>query len=438
MGAGHDGAAFELQRRLEAAGHEVVVVDYLKMIPFRLGGFVKWTYLFQLQRLPWTYDLTYQAFNKGIGAILWGPVVRGMSLATRRPLRRKLEANTTRRDRVDLSRWRRSSLAACARRSGCASPVATFLTDFAVHPLWVHPGVDLHLAVSPLSAETAAKRGGRTSRASGPLVGDRFRAQLPDRDAMRRILGIEPEERAVLVVAGSWGVGDVASTVRAIARCGSEYHPITVCGQDEKLRSDLLEEGLGGTVLGWTDDMPGLMAAADALVENAGGLSAMEAFAAEVPVISFQPIAGHGKDNAKYMDVSGVSRYAHDEAELADALHDATTPGAVRDEMIAAGRGALCRRPGRRRRRARGHDEGARAAHAVPDAEGSPARRRPRRIAARPLLHAHRGCAWRRCDRRRRGEAAEGRDEHGVPRDSNGSSRAARERRCSTRSKTSG
>lgn len=337
MGAGHDGAAFELQRRLEAAGHEVLVVDYLKMIPFRLGGFVKWTYLFQLQRLPWTYDLTYQAFNKGIGAILWGPVVRGMSLVTRRPLRRQLEA--VRPDAI-VSTYPLASLVLgrMRKKKWLRVPVATFLTDFAVHPLWVHPGIDLHLAVSPLSAETAAKRGGRTNRASGPLVGDRFRAQLPDRDAMRRILGIEAEERAVLVVAGSWGVGDVASTVRAIAGCGSEYHPITVCGQDEKLRSDLLEEGLGGTVLGWTDDMPGLMAAADALVENAGGLSAMEAFAAEVPVITFHPIAGHGKDNARFMDDSGVSRYAHDDAELASALADATWPGAARDEMIAAGR----------------------------------------------------------------------------------------------------
>jgi hypothetical protein len=224
-------------------------------------------------------------------------------------------------------------------------PVATFLTDFAVHPLWVHPGVDLHMAVSPVSAETAAKRGGRTNRASGPLVGDQFQAFKPDRDAMRHILGIEPHERAVLVVAGSWGVGDMPSTVRAIAACDAKYHPITVCGKDEKLRSELLAEGLGGTVLGWTDDMPGLMAAADALVENAGGMSAMEAFAAEVPVISFQPIAGHGKDNAKYMAVSGVSRYAHDQRELAEALEDATEPGPARDEMIAAGRGLFAGDP---------------------------------------------------------------------------------------------
>src|SRR5205085_12300996 len=47
---------------------------------------------------------------------------------------------------------------------------------------------------------------------------------------------------------------------------------------------------------------------------------------------------GHGKDNARYMAESGVSRYARDRAELAEALHDATTPGPARDAMVSAGR----------------------------------------------------------------------------------------------------
>jgi UDP-N-acetylglucosamine:LPS N-acetylglucosamine transferase len=337
MGAGHDGAANELARRLEAQGIEVRVVDYLVMIPFKLGGFVRWTYLFQLQRLAWTYDLTYQALNRGLGVLLFGPVVRAMSLATRRPLRREL-----RRMRPDavVSTYPLASLVLgrMRKKRWLRVPVATYLTDFAVHPLWVHPGVDLHLAVSPMSAESAADRGGRTNVASGPLVGDRFREAAPDREDVRRILGVEAHERAVLVVAGSWGVGDVPKTVASITKSGEQYHPIVICGHDEKLREQLLARGEGGTVLGWTDDMPGLMAAADALVENAGGLSAMEAFAVGLPVISFQPIAGHGKDNARYMAGSGVSAYAHDDDELARALEVATTPGPERDRMVAAGR----------------------------------------------------------------------------------------------------
>jgi UDP-N-acetylglucosamine:LPS N-acetylglucosamine transferase len=173
MGAGHDGAARELERRLVARGHDVRVVDYLQLIPFRLGGFVRWTYLFQLRVLPWTYDMTYKAL--GVGApVLWGPVVRVMSLATRRALHRELLRS--RPDAIVSTYPLASLVLGRMRKKGWLRvPVATYLTDFAVHPLWVHPGVDLHLAVSPLSAETAAKRGGRTNHAPGPLVGERFR-----------------------------------------------------------------------------------------------------------------------------------------------------------------------------------------------------------------------------------------------------------------------
>ena len=337
MGAGHDGAARELERRLVARGHDVRVIDYLHLIPFRLGGFVRWTYLVQLKFLPWTYDMTYKAL--GVGApVLWGPIVRFMSFATRRSLHRELLAS--RPDAIVSTYPLASLVLGRMRKKGWLRvPIATYLTDFAVHPLWVHPGVDMHLAVSPLSAQTAAKRGGHTNFAAGPLVGDPFRegSERPtSRHEMRRRLGIGDDERAVLVVAGSWGVGDVPDTVASIVAAGP-YHPITVCGRDEKLRGTLVEECVGGTVIGWTDEMPALMAAADVLVENAGGLTAMEAFAAGVPVVSFHPIAGHGKENAKTMATSGVSRYAHSDAELADALTEATTPGPARDELIAAG-----------------------------------------------------------------------------------------------------
>ncbi|HSO94684.1 MAG TPA: glycosyltransferase [Acidimicrobiia bacterium] len=336
MGAGHDGAARELERRLVARGHDVRVIDYLKLIPFKLGGFVRWSYLFQLRVLPWTYDMTYKAL--GVGApVLWGPVVRVMSFATRRALHRELLGS--RPDAIVSTYPLASLVLGRMRKKGWLRvPVATYLTDFAVHPLWVHPGVDLHLAVSPISAETAAKRGGRENLATGPLVADHFRgAERPtSRQEMRRRLGIDDDERAILVVAGSWGVGDVPETVEAICRAGP-YHPITICGRDDKLRASLIELGLGGTVIGWTDEMPALMSAADALVENAGGLTAMEAFAAGVPVVTFHPIAGHGKENAKTMATSGVSRYAHDDAELQAALEDATNPGPARQQLIDAG-----------------------------------------------------------------------------------------------------
>ncbi len=335
MGAGHNGAAYELERRLKARGHEVRVVDFLPMLPLGFGSFLRWAYHFQLDRLPASYEASYTLFSRALGRYIRFPIAWCAQLLVGRALRKELEG--LRPDAVVSTYWLSSLVLGRMRKQGTLRvPVASYLCDFAVHPLWVHPSVDLNLTVSPSSGFSADALRSRATRSSGPLVGERFHAN-DDRDVMRRELGIEPQERAVLVVAGSWGVGRVTETVEAIRRCGEEYHPITVCGGDERLRSSLVERGGKGTVFGWTDAMPQLMAASDATVENAGGLTAMEAFAAGLPVISFQPIPGHGKDNASCMSNAGVNRYALNDEELAAALRDATNPGPARDGMIAAG-----------------------------------------------------------------------------------------------------
>ncbi|MSO79086.1 MAG: hypothetical protein EXQ79_05715 [Acidimicrobiia bacterium] len=344
MGAGHNGAAYELERRLKARGHEVRVVDFLPMLPFGYGSFLRWGYHFQLDRLPASYEASYSLFSRALGRFIRFPIAWVAQLLVGRALRKELEG--LRPDAVVSTYWLASLVLGRMRKRGTLRvPVASYLCDFAVHPLWVHPGVDLNLTVSPTSALAATGLRAKVTHATGPLVSEQFRAPHGDRDAMRRDLGIEPHERAVLVVAGSWGVGQVTESVEAIERCGEEYHPITVCGGDERLRASLVERGVKGTVLGWTDKMPQLMAASDATVENAGGLTAMEAFAAGLPVISYRPIPGHGKDNASCMSGAGVNRYARNEEELAAALRDATNPGPARDGMIAAGRALFAADP---------------------------------------------------------------------------------------------
>jgi UDP-N-acetylglucosamine:LPS N-acetylglucosamine transferase len=330
MGAGHDGAAKELRRRLVAKGHRVEVVDFLDAVALHIGPVLRWYYEMQLKFFPWTYELSYR-----LSPILRAPAVMLDTILTRRKLRQIIK--DFRPDTI-VSVYPLASLVLgrMRRKKMLRVPVVTYLTDFAVHSLWVHRGVDRHLAVSDLSAATAESRGGHDARARGPLVGERFRSAALDRDAIRARLGLARDDRAVLVVAGSWGVGDVIATVEAIGRTG-EFHPITVCGKDEKLRAELETRGLG-TVIGWTDEMPALMTASDALVENAGGLTCMEAFAVGLPVITYLPIAGHGKDNAEMMSRAGVNRYARSEGDLHHVLRTVTSSGPERDAMVAAGR----------------------------------------------------------------------------------------------------
>jgi hypothetical protein len=159
------------------------------------------------------------------------------------------------------------------------------------------------------------------------MVRDRFTSELPDPVGARAHFGLPAEQPVVLLVAGSWGIGDIERTFDEVAEAG-DFYPLAVCGNNERLRRRLAAKNTG-MVLGWTDEMPALMAAADVLVENAGGLTCMEAFASGLPVVTYRPIAGHGRGNAQDMTRAGVADYVSSPAELGPALDEAVGAGGL-------------------------------------------------------------------------------------------------------------
>ena len=342
MGAGHDGAARELASRLRAAGHRAAVRDFLDAGPLRIGRLLRRGYEMELKHIPGAYDATYRLWYR----VPWlCPLIAWLvCLLTRRRVLRWLRRGEI---GIVVSTYPLATL--CLGRLRATGrlriPAVNFITDFGVHPLWVHKGMDLNLAVHRDPADAARRHTGRRSIACGPLVAatydPRLAATAEARAAGRAALGLGPDDRAVLIVAGSWGIGSVAETFRLVGASGS-YVPVVVCGRDEMLRARLQREAttLPGrsVVLGWTDAMPGLMASCDALIENAGGLTSLEALRIGLPVVSYDPIAGHGRENTAAMARAGVSRLAADGPDLLVALGDVIGGGDRRHAQIDAGR----------------------------------------------------------------------------------------------------
>lgn len=344
MGAGHQGAAVEMARRLQERGHQPVVVDFLDAFPRPLAVAWEHFYRYQLRCMPESYESSYQLFYRHPG--LWEPFVSfERALAGRRVLGwvRRHDPHVV----VSTYSFATLVLGRLRQEGVLRAPVANFLTDFGVHPRAVHPAVDLDLALHDVPARAAAAFTSRPATVAGPLVAPAFldAAHAAGRRASGRAwLGVEAHERLVLVAAGSWGVGErLVETVAAIVGSG-RFRVVTLCGSDRRLRHQLTEHGLD-IALGWTDRMPELMAAADVAVENAGGLTSLEAFAAGVPIVTFRPIPGHGRDNMRSMAVAGVTTTPVDEAGLLVALDALSYPGPARDRQVAAGRALFCGDP---------------------------------------------------------------------------------------------
>lgn len=335
MGSGHDAVADEIVRRLRAAGHRACRIDVLELLPAGIGAGLRSFYRTMIRRAPFVYAALYAVFLRP-GP---GPRPGGAPLAALAEDRLLAVVERHRADAVVPVFHLAAQLTGRLRSRGAlAVPSTVVVTDFAVHRQWLHPGNDLHLCLTPEAANTVRRATGRPALAAGPIVAPRFFAPAPGADSWRRRLHqFAPGRRPVLLSAGAWGAGTgMTATARLLA--GAGYLPVALCGRSEPLRRALSRCSPDTLALGWEEDLPGLMAASAALVDNAAGQTALEALAAAVPVVGHRPIPGHGKDGVREMAALGLTDYATGPQDLLRCLDALTAPGPLRDHRVATGR----------------------------------------------------------------------------------------------------
>ena len=315
MGAGHNGVASELQRRLEAAGQRVDVIDVLDVLPLWLGRLVKGFYSAMIRYAPWLYDLIYRFWFRP------SPKTRGPVSPVTAPIQRHVSRWITEFEPpVVVSTFHLcTQVIGTLRQSGVLqAPAVSVIVDVAVHRLWIHPGIDHNLCFHPAAAAQALLQSHSPASAPGPVVRPAFTHPEWDRASARASLGLTEDEQVVLVVGGSWGVGQVQETASLLA---SSDHLVgmVVCGHNQRLYRQFRDQQ-GLMAFGWVEDMARLMMAADAVVDNAGGLTCMEALASGAPVVAFRPLPGHGRANIETMAAAGIVLHVQGANELVQAL----------------------------------------------------------------------------------------------------------------------
>ncbi|MFG2602579.1 galactosyldiacylglycerol synthase [Streptomyces sp. NPDC048514] len=333
MGAGHDTVAAELARRASASGHQAHVVDVLRLLPCGLGAGLRRSYQFSVRHAPWVYAGVYGAFLRG-GS---GPRPSGVPLA-----RLAGDRLTDLVDRLEidvvLSVFHLAAqLTGHLRSRGALRvPSAVFLLDFAVHRQWLHPGNDRYLCLTDGAAREVHRALGTAAVTTGPVVAPAFVAPVAGGARWReRLAGRAPGRPPVLLSAGAWGAASrPAETARLLA--GAGYLPVVLCGRNERLRARVSRVPTA-LPLDWVEDMPGLLAAGYALVDNAAGQTAVQALAAGLPVVGHRPLPGHGADGVRRMTELAVSELTADGPALLAALGRLAEGGRERALRVARG-----------------------------------------------------------------------------------------------------
>ncbi|GAB3069935.1 MGDG synthase family glycosyltransferase [Micromonospora schwarzwaldensis] len=320
IGAGHDRAADELTERLRGRGFQVDRLNLFHLLPGPVHRAVRETYRRVLHRLPRGYHLLFRLTSRSRVSVR---AIRVLLRPFRARIRRRIPPDT--RAVVTTYPFANQLLGPLRHRGRLGVPVLTYVTDFVVHPTWLAPGVDVYCTVRHAELQGGADVDVAVVQ---PLVSRAFAGGAGlDRRRARQRFGLPPEGVLALVVAGSWGVGEVAATVAEVGATGAR--PVVVCGRNEALRRRM--SGPGRHVLGWVDDMPALMRAVDVVVENAGGLTCQEALAAGVPVVTYRPLPGHGRANADVLARSGLTRWAGTPEQLGPVLAAVLGTGPPRD-----------------------------------------------------------------------------------------------------------
>ncbi|KFY10963.1 hypothetical protein V491_07399 [Pseudogymnoascus sp. VKM F-3775] len=317
VGAGHNYAARELQKRLRDKGVEAHYHDFLDSTPWLIHVLLRDGYGPCVNHFPWLFTIVMSASETNF--IFHLVVMFCCWLSTWEILVWTREA-----DIVVTTYGLASQSLGWLRLAGyLEAPVISYLCDAGAHGLLFHKGVDLNIA--PFSGTVSdCKRYGFEAIEANPLVREVFALPVASgkRDSMRRQLEIPAMDKIALVCAGSLGLGRVSEMVKDLLKAKQDMKIIVLCGRNHTLQSSFRGESRV-VAMGWRDDLPDLLVTADVVVHNAGGMVVWESAIAKIPLITYLALPGQGQRNAGVLAESSVSPWPRNIKELAKELEAA-------------------------------------------------------------------------------------------------------------------
>ena len=318
FGAGHDAAAKAIAARLNAAGYTAEITDIVKLMSKPLGRSLQAAYLQQVQLAPsvYRYLLRYGNRSEGINKVI---------IKTMRHIGDALTgiAHQDPAAIVSTHPFASQALGELRAQGDIRVPVMTYLTDMSVHRAWVHPAVDVHLALHEIPASQAIELGARLTRVVRPAVPERFFAEASHRTrtSCRQVLGLPLDQTLVAMTGGSMGMGMLDRAAEEVAATGVAV-PVVLCGRNKRLFKRLRNKG-SVVARDWIGDIPMQLTAVDGVVQNAGGFASLEALAAGKPTVTYRTIPGHGESNAAALDRAGIVPWIRTPADLGPGLRAA-------------------------------------------------------------------------------------------------------------------
>lgn len=219
-----------------------------------------------------------------------------------------------------------SIIARLRKRKKLALPQVTVTTDFETHRMWVQEPCELYFTATDEGAANLQAWGvpAEHTRVTGIPIHPVFAAPKPREQCLAR-QGLTGERPVVLQLAGGFGVGPVEQIYRAMLSIETPLEIVVVAGRNEQTRKKLEAVECTGPhrckIIGFTDQIDELMAAADLVVSKPGGLTTSETLARGAAMVVVNPIPGQESRNSDFLLENGAAIKVNNLATLAFKLN---------------------------------------------------------------------------------------------------------------------
>ena len=340
-GQGHNSCATAIKETFELQGVPCDIRDALGFISDKIATAVSKGHNFTYRYLPW-------AFKKGYHYSEIHPSVfdensysyRFLTIGTER-LREFMVMGKY--DTVICTHaFSAVMLTHVLRQNPMPIQTAFVATDYTCSPSVEKSDLQRYFIPDTALTEEFAAAGIPRDRiiASGIPVRVDFYAKTEKREA-KRLVGVQEDHLHLLAMCGSMGCGPMEKMVGDITTDLPDGTEITVvCGNNERLYENMSHRYSPNPsihVVGYSNQIPLYMDAADLYLTKPGGLSTSEAAAKRLPMVLIDAVAGCEEYNRNYFVAVGGAVTAEEPEDLAalclDLVRDQTKISSMRSHL---------------------------------------------------------------------------------------------------------
>lgn len=305
IGAGHDSVARAIAERLltDFPGSEVQIIDTFRYINSILNKVVVGSYMETLRLTPKVWGYLYDQAEGGDKLVdvsqLFAKIVS--------PKIVQLIKQTNPHVIITSHAFPTGMLGNIKRKGKIKTPLASAVTDFHVHPIWISQGIDMYFIPAADLGYALMQEGIQAERIKP--VGIPIRMQFG-----REIDVAEVKEEyrlsgnpVVLVMGGGLGLGRIEIITKKILS-DERFGVVVVAGKNKRLYDNLSGwENPRLRVFGYVEDMAKVIAACDMVISKPGGVTIAEVLAMGKPLIIYSSLPGQEDRNTDYLLNKGAA-----------------------------------------------------------------------------------------------------------------------------------